>query len=179
MDFLSDIFPDKAPELERFNVIALYCVVSELQSRYAVAEIKPKLQTWFIEFEKKRREEEQKPEDEADADWVTYKDRISHSTDAGDSIKHRMQFMLRHLLMFFPSLPTKDSQRGFTQEQKRVIFRRDGGICQLRIKCDGARLTWDNWHCDHIEPWVRGGKTTVENGQVSCSECNLSKGGQV
>jgi len=179
LDFLSDIFPEKAPELERFNVIALYCVVSELLSLYAVAEIKPQMQTWFIEFERQRREQAQKPEDQGDPEWITYKDRISHSTDAADSIKYRMQFMLKHLLLFFQSLPRKDSQRGFTQEQKMVIFRRDGGICQLRIKCDGARLTWDNWHCDHIEPWVRGGKTTVENGQVSCSECNLSKGGQV
>ncbi len=176
LDFLAEIFPDKTPELERFNVIALYCVVSELTSLYAVAQVESELRNWFIEFEKQRREEEQRPEDEANAEWIAYKDRISHSTDAADSIRHRMQFMLRDLLLAFPSLPLRDSQRGFTHEQRMAIFRRDQGECQLRIKCSGARLTWDSWHCDHIEPWERGGKTTVENGQVSCPDCNLSKG---
>ena len=64
----------------------------------------------------------------------------------------------------------------FTDEQKRAIFYRDQQICQLKIKCNGKKLSWGNWHADHINPYAKGGKTIVENGRVSCAECNLSRG---
>ena len=82
--------------------------------------------------------------------------------------------MLRHLLERFPSLSLKDNQREFTHVQKLTIFRRDKGICQLGLKCNKEKLSWDNWHCDHILPWSKGGKTTVKNGQVSCPDCNFA-----
>jgi hypothetical protein len=177
LDFLLYVFPDKTPELERYNVISLYCVVSELMRQYAVDEIKSKLGSWFIDFEGRRHQLELKPEEEVGAEWYQYREKISHSTDAGDSVRWRMEFLLRDLLEKFQNLPLKDNQRDFTHVQKLAIFRRDDGTCKVNIKCDGVKLTWDDWHCDHRVPWIKGGKTTVENGQVACSSCNLSKGG--
>jgi len=87
-----------------------------------------------------------------------------------------MDFMLRHFLEAFPSLPQKDNQRSFTSAQRLAIFRRDKGHCQLKIKCRGEKVSWDDWHCDHRQPYTAGGSTTVENGQVACTPCNLSKG---
>ena len=49
------------------------------------------------------------------------------------------------------------------------------GVCQIRIKCPGAKLTWGEWHCDHRVPWSKGGKTTVDNAQVACCACNIAK----
>lgn len=176
LSILNDVFAEKTPELERYNVISLYCVIAELLQNYVIDDIKPNLFDWFIGLEEKRREEEQKPEDSADAEWISYKDKISHSTDSADSIKSRMDFMLRNLLETNPQIRRKDNQRDYTYLQKLAIFRRDKGACQLKLKCVGDKLTWDNWHCDHKTPWSKGGQTTVENGQVSCSVCNLSKG---
>ena len=173
---LADIFPEKMPELERYNVISLYCVVSELQRQYAFDYVRPLLHDWFIEFERCRGEQESLAEDEVDPEWASYKEKISHSTDSADSIEWRMEFQLRHLMERHPDVPRKDNQRGFTRAQRIAIFRRDGSTCQLRLKCDGAKLAWDDWHCDHIVPWTAGGQTTVTNGHVSCSACNLSKG---
>jgi Protein of unknown function DUF262/HNH endonuclease len=176
LTLLDKMFPNKTPELTRYNVISLYCVVAELLRQYVIDEIENDFHNWFIDFEIERRKQEAKPEDEANPEWVSYKEKISHSTDGIDSIRHRMEFMLRNLLQTFPALSRKDNQRDFTHIQKLAVFRRDKGFCQLQIKCDGEKLTWDNWHCDHITPWSKGGKTTVENGQVSCASCNLSKG---
>jgi len=176
LDLMKTVFPQKTPELERYNVISLYCVFSELRSQYVINEIKDQLHDWFVDFEQRRRVEEAKAEDEASPEWISYKERISHSTDAADSIRFRMEFMLKDILSAFPALPVKDNQRDFTHLQKMAVFRRDLGSCQLKIKCDGVKLEWDNWHCDHITPWSKGGKTVVENGQVSCPACNLSKG---
>lgn len=173
---LSDAFPEKTPELERFNVISLYCMVSEMQKQYAFDQVRPLLHGWFLGFESHRRDQENKPDDEIDAEWASYKEKISHSTDSADSVRWRMDFMLRHFLERYPSIRRKDNQRGFTHMQRLAVFRRDKGHCQLRIKCSGAKLTWDDWHCDHTVPWTAGGHTTVENARVACSACNLSKG---
>jgi hypothetical protein len=176
LDLLYEVFPEKAPELERYNVITLYCVMAELQRNYVLSAIKPALAQWFFDFESERRRQEAVPQDEADSEWVTYKEKISHSTDSEDSIKWRLDFVLGHLLGSFPDLSTKDNQREFTWPQRLAVFRRDRGICQLRIRCEGTKVTWDSWHCDHRVPWSKGGPTTVENGAVSCPACNLAKG---
>lgn len=173
---LSEAFPEKTPELERFNVISIYCMVSEMQRQYVFEQVRPLLHDWFLGFESDRRSQEEKPDDEIDAEWASYKEKISHSTDTADSVRWRMDFMLRHFLEHNPAIERKDNQRDFTHIQKLAIFRRDKGICQLKMKCDGVKLTWDDWHCDHISPWSKGGHTTVANGQVACSACNLSKG---
>lgn len=176
LDVLASAFPEKTPELERFNVVALYCVVSELLRQYVFEDARPHLHEWFIAFETTRRDQDALPEDQADSEWVSYKEKISHSTDSADSIRARMEFMLRNLLERHPGIRRKDNQRSFTHVQRLAVFRRDSGHCQVRIKCDGVRVTWDDWHCDHIVPWTKAGLTTVENGQVACTACNLAKG---
>jgi hypothetical protein len=175
LNTLSKIFPEKTPELERYNVISLYCVIAELQRQFAFSEISDQIHDWFIGFETERRNQEFLDDEQGDPEWISYKEKISHSTDAQESIRFRMEFMMRHLLNQFPQLKQKDNQREFTPIQKLAIYRRDKGICQLKIKCDGKKVVWGDWHCDHKQAWVKGGQTTVENGQVSCPECNLSK----
>lgn len=179
LDFLVQIFPDKTPELTRYNVIALYCIAAELLNSYVRSEFMPVIREWFLEFEITRRRQDELSEDEASADWVSYKEKISHSTDSEDSIRHRMDFMLRDLLTANPTLALKDPRRDFSPQQRLAIFRRDVGICQIKLSCDGVKVRWDDWHCDHRVPWSNGGKTTVENGQVACAPCNLKKGGNL
>ena len=176
LGMLAEIFPDKTPELERYNAITLYCVFAELQRVYVVADIKPELRAWFLDFETRRRSQEALDEDMGEPEWVSYKERISHSTDAQDSIRFRMDFVMRDLLTRFPKLPLKDNQRDFTGIQKLTVFRRDQQTCQVRLKCDGVKVVWDDWHCDHKTAWSKGGPTTVDNGQVACPACNLAKG---
>lgn len=178
LERLASLFPEKMPELERFNVVALYCVLAELERNYAISDEQHNFKNWFIDFEVRRRAEEARPVDEMSAEWISYKEKISHSTDAEDSIRARMEFMLRDFLSEHPDVPRKDAQREFTNVQKVAIFRRDGGLCQLKIKCNGDKVEWDNWHCDHRVPHSKGGPTNVANGQVACAPCNLSKGAE-
>lgn len=177
LEALNVLFPEKTPELERFNVVSLYCVIAELMKQYVFEDAKPFLYAWFIAFESERRVQDAKAEDEINPEWIAYKDKISHSTDSEESIRWRMEFMLKDILTKFPTIRVKDNQRMFTQLQRLAIFRRDGGICQLKIKCEGTKLLWDDWHCDHKLPWSKGGTTTVDNGLAACPACNLAKGG--
>ena len=179
LNYLAASFPEKTPELERYSVISLYALVSHCLERYAFSEREKALHDWFLGFETYRRTEIQKPEEVRDSEVIAYKERTSHSTDAQDSIQWRHDFLLRKFFEAVPDIHIKDDQRIFAQEQRLAIYRRDGGFCQLKIKCTGEKCEWDNWQADHRTPWSKGGRTTVENGIVACPACNASKGNVV
>lgn len=176
LDCLRGAFPEKTPELERYNVISLYTMVSYLLEKYVMHGREADVRQWFLDFEKWRREQSCLPQDEADNEVIVYHEKTSHSTDAMDSISWRHDYLLRKFFESVPDLVQKDDRRVFTREQRLAIFRRDNGLCQLRLKCDGTKVDWDNWEADHKSPWSKGGRTTVENGQIACPLCNSSKG---
>lgn len=175
-DYLLRAFPEKTPELERYNVITLYSLVSLLLDGYASHGLELALANWFISFEIERRNDESLPEEERNVGLVEYRRLISQSTDAEESIRARLEMFERRFFHANPAIEPKDAERDFTHEQRLAIFRRDGGICQVQIACAGEKVVWGHWHADHRIPHTHGGKTTVQNGQVACSACNLKKG---
>ena len=179
LEYLAQVFTEKTPELERYSVISLYALVSHCLEQYAMQGRQDALRNWFLQFEGSRAAQEDLPADKADRELLAYKERTSHSTDAEDSIEWRHEFLLRKFFEAVPDIEQKDNQRLFSHEQRLAIFRRDGCICHVRLKCQGAKCEWDAWQADHKTPWSQGGKTTVENGQVACPECNAAKGGNV
>lgn len=178
LDFLYKAFPQKTPELKKFNAISMYLLSLYLLENFVVKDRAKKIGDWFIAFEQWRKADEKRPVDQRDSKMVEYLNKTSHSTDAQDSLEYRHKILLEKLHQDIPNLEPLDPQREFTAEQRIAIYRRDNGICQLKIKCDDKKCEWDNWHTDHKKPWSKGGLTTVNNGQVACPECNLSKGNQ-
>jgi 5-methylcytosine-specific restriction endonuclease McrA len=55
---------------------------------------------------------------------------------------------------------------------REEVLARDGLICGI---CRGAVEAADV-HLDHIEPWSRGGPSTLENLRVTHSLCNIRRG---
>lgn len=179
LNILSDIFIEKDPALSRNNITTLYCVISELEKQFSLDDVKEIFHDWVVAFELQKDEERSKDEESGNIQWLSYLEKTSHSTDAGDNIRSRMEFMLEDIFDRYPNLAVKDRQRGFTAAQRRAIWRRDKGVCQLRIKCDGIKTSWDDWDCDHITPHSKGGRSSVSNGQVACPACNRSKGAAI
>lgn len=175
LNFLRTIFPTKTPELERYSVISLYMLGSHLLERYAMIGREAEIASWFIDFESHRRTQIKLPVDECDREIVVYQERTSHSTDSADSLQWRHDYLLRKLLERLPDLQLKDDQRIFTHDQRLAIYRRDEGICRVKIHCSGEKCEWDHWEADHVVPWSKGGRTTVANGQVACPKCNAAK----
>ena len=177
LNFLSKAFSEKTPELKRFNVVSLYFLASMLLEKYAASDYAEKFSSWFLNFENKRSSDLEKPEDERDPEMVAYQNFTSHSTDAVESLEYRHKILSRDFFAIYPEILPLDKTREFSYEQRLAIFRRDKGICQLKIKCTNKKLGWDDdWHIDHKIPYSKGGPTTVANGQLACAECNLSKG---
>jgi hypothetical protein len=177
LNYLDRTFPEKTPELKQGNVISLYIIISMLMEKYAISDYEIKIGKWFIDFETKRIADLDLPEDERDSEMLRYQDAVGHSSDAIDSLEYRNKILVRDFFSTFDKISPLDKAREFSYGQKLAIFRRDQGVCQLKIKCEGKKMGWDDdWHADHKTPFSRGGLTTVENGQVSCAECNLLKG---
>ena len=63
------------------------------------------------------------------------------------------------------------SIRTFTDNQKRAAYERQSGICP---KC-GKHFDLNGMEADHITPWSIGGKTTPDNCQMLCKDCNRRK----
>ncbi len=63
--------------------------------------------------------------------------------------------------------------RAFTDNQKREAYERQKGKCP---NC-GKIFAIEEMEADHITPWHEGGKTTPENCQMLCRECNRRKSG--
>lgn len=64
--------------------------------------------------------------------------------------------------------------RLFTDNQKIEAYERQKGICS---ECK-AHFEINQMEGDHITPWHEGGKTTAENCQMLCRDCNRHKSGK-
>ena len=62
--------------------------------------------------------------------------------------------------------------RTFSESDKISMYEKQNGVCP---HCKDS-FSIDEMEGDHITPWVAGGKTIIENGQMLCRECNRRKG---
>jgi 5-methylcytosine-specific restriction endonuclease McrA len=67
----------------------------------------------------------------------------------------------------------KDKQRGFTPEQRRLIWHSDE-----KKKCPGCDdvLSWENFTIDHIKAHSLGGPSSIPNSRLMCLSCNAKRG---
>ena len=75
----------------------------------------------------------------------------------------------------FSNTSSVATPRQSTERQRFKVFLRDGFRCQA---CGKSPITHPGTilHADHVEPWSRGGATSVENLRTLCDKCNLGKG---
>ena len=78
----------------------------------------------------------------------------------------------------YPYILTRDERylsiRAFTDTMRQKVYERQNGICvKCKIKFNIAEM-----EADHITPWHEGGKTTEENCQMLCRNCNRRKSGK-
>lgn len=62
--------------------------------------------------------------------------------------------------------------RQFSDADKRTVYERQGGLCAI----SNEKLDISKMHADHITPWSKGGRTTLDNCQMVSAEINFRKG---
>lgn len=170
INFLSRAFDEKTPELHtRAGIVSLYLLISTIMKEYSLKDKENLIKDFVIYFQEKLREAEEK---EDNPELLKYLNAISHSSDGANSIRTRHDILMNYFLLFAKDLEPLDTNRDFTEVERIAIYRKNDGICQ---NCR-EKVEYGDFHADHINPHSRGGKTTIENGQVLCSKCNLSKG---
>jgi len=171
LNYMDLMFPSKSPELKSYSVISLFLLIMDLLPNYDIKDRHEEIANWFIDFESRRMMDKKKEPEHQDPVLILYQRWISNSSDTTDSLNYRHKVLKEDLLDKVTNLPLKDSQRSFDEAQRQVIYRRDKGICQI---C-GKKCEWNDWEADHKNPWRKGGKTEIENGQVLCPACNSKK----
>ena len=117
--------------------------------------------------ERQRKVETIKPDQEL---YRQYLHTVLQATDEYNQRKARENILRGILGSLFAK---KDSQRGFSSEQRRLLWNTGSGR-----RCEGCNkpLSWDDFTLDHIDPHSRGGRSRLENAALMCQNCNSSKG---
>jgi Protein of unknown function DUF262./HNH endonuclease. len=117
--------------------------------------------------ERQRKLETIKPEQEL---YRHYLQTVLQATDEYGQRKARETILRGILESLFAK---KDSQRGFSSEQRRLLWNTSSGR-----RCDGCNksLSWDDFTLDDIDPHSKGGRSRLENAALMCRSCNSSKG---
>lgn len=171
LNFLNRAFPDETPELNNDTwVINCYLLASYLIRNYVMDGKEKAFHDYYTSFWDKA--EKAKWEGKGPAKLMKFVDANSSGTTSKKNIETRLNLMKQAFLEKNPNFEFSDPRRYFDHFEKTIIFRRDKGVCQECRK----KVKWEDFEADHIRAHAKGGKTTLENGQVLCSACNAKKG---
>jgi len=97
---------------------------------------------------------------------------VSQMTDDVNQRRKREQILRGILGSLFAK---KDSQRGFTAEQRRIIWNTSFDRTCSHPGCK-TKLTWNDFTIDHIRPYSKGGRSQLKNAALMCKFHNSSEG---
>ena len=181
LTILGDVFPAKNPHLNRSYALGLYWVISRILETYNL----PK-----SEYQKVRENFEKLDDarlvamdrdfcEDADSIFSSLTQSMSRGTDGSDGISTRHDILSQFIFegVSLVPYPNLDPVRNFTHEEKLIIYRRAGGVCQLEhdgTVC-GRPLDFDDTSVDHVIPHSKGGKTELSNGRIAYKACNIAR----
>ena len=102
-----------------------------------------------------------------------------------EQVEWSVSLIMKEIGVINPNLiVSTDPERLYSPAQRIDLWEKQGGIIG---KCDAVcpetnkKIPFDEvfdadlWQADHIIPWSKGGKTTIENGQLICALANRQK----
>jgi hypothetical protein len=109
-------------------------------------------------------------------DQEVYRDYLLTVSQMSDDVNQRRkrESILRGILGSL--FGRKDAQRGFTAEQRRIMWNTASNRRCSGTKCGGKLLTWEDFTIDHIDPHSKGGRSRLRNAALMCRICNAAKG---
>lgn len=110
-----------------------------------------------------------KPEQEIYRDYLMT---VSQMTD-DVSQRRKRELILDSILRSLFS--KKDAQRGFTPEQRRILWNTTSNRVCAHPGCP-KKLSWDDFTIDHINPHSKGGRSDLDNAALMCRIHNSRKG---
>lgn len=93
--------------------------------------------------------------------------------------RHGREMILRDILTPpWRAKDKKDPQRSFSSTVKELVWVRDSDDAGVEAPCAKCNNSFkrDEIEFDHIEPWSKGGSSSIQNCQLLCAPCNKQKG---
>lgn len=164
-----------------YFIISVYTLIRHLRMYYVLDEDTSEIIKDFIYSFHDR----WKTYDESsDTDMLTFSNRRQqgeHDLEVRDMIMRQIFFEFLNRRKF--QIKEKDQKRAFSELDRIIIYRKGKGLCQQCVR-EGkpekeAQVSWSQYQADHIIPHAKGGKTTLNNGELLCSYHNQSKGAKI
>ncbi|MDT0295173.1 HNH endonuclease family protein [Mesonia ostreae] len=164
-----------------YFIISVYMLIRHLRMHYVLDDsTEINIKNFIYVFHKRWKTYE----DSEDTDMLTFSNRRQqgeHDLEVRDRIIRQLFFEYLRDNNF--QLKEKDEKRAFSELQRIIIYRSDKGLCQQCLR-EGkpekeARVSWSKYQADHVIPHSKGGKTTLDNGELLCSHHNQSKGAKM
>ena len=170
---------ESTPEMDiKWGFVDLYLLISKMDESYAISRREQDFKNFYIAFERERRENMndygalRTSENHWNRDLYDYVESFIRSGGTKPNLEKRHEVYKRRFLRDTQNLVWKDPQRAFTRDERIVIWRRDNGTCQ---GCQ-SRIAFDEMEAHHMTSHSTGGRTTLDNGQTLCRQCNARKG---
>jgi hypothetical protein len=106
-------------------------------------------------------------------DQEVYRNYFTTVSSSTDEINHREQREKILCSLIEPFFVKKDKDRLFSEEQRRIIW---NSTQQKKCKTCGIELNWSDFTIDHIRPYSKGGRSSLENAALMCRKHNSQKG---
>jgi hypothetical protein len=147
-----------------FLILTFYRVWRELDDVYAKGNFD--FAAFISDFETAR------TENPKDVPYVVFTSALSNAGYAENRIRERHEILMSRLLQRAPGMPVKDkTRRTFTEAQKLAIWERAAHQCEFEkdgVRCAELFSEFRAADADHIQRWVDGGPTALENGRLLC-----------
>jgi len=104
LDYMHSIFPEKTPNLNRYNVVTLYMLLSEMIEKFDLTDREEQIHDWFLDFEQYRTANIRLPDDQINTEVITYAETIRNNTDTVYSLEWRHNYLRKRLLEALPPL---------------------------------------------------------------------------
>lgn len=168
----SRIFQDKDQLLAKQAATPLYYLfIKQADSLYAHKALYASIRKFLEDFEVLRIENLEKPEEQRDPVLLEFGRLMQQGTNDQNSLKQRCSILLRSFLQHVPDVALKDKNRGFSTEERFVIWVRSGKKC---TGCNKELPDLGDMHADHEIQWAFGGPTVLANARALCENCNLA-----
>jgi hypothetical protein len=131
---------------------------------------------WFMSSENKRIADTKSIMTTSGGESRTYES--CNSTMSSPELTARYNYLIKDLsLVIDVYAEKKDEIRLFSPQERYKLWERQKGTCPQTGKIIPEFEINDDtkWHADHIMPYSKGGKTTLENGQLIDKLSNLQK----
>jgi hypothetical protein len=102
---------------------------------------------------------------------------VEHSNNGDLKISPSKESFYKEMLACY-EVTGLDSQRFFDTDFKKKLYNKlsSGKVSGKKI-CSSCKkeFSFSEFEIDHIIPWSKGGKTTLDNAQLLCKSCNTKK----